>query len=566
MWRPTAALAAVLMATTALASAPATIGPAELTAVSPAAGPINGPFPVATDSVTYDEDGGPPAGDDHLGPELPEGRAGVEYQTNGYAWERTELTYGFDNWTQDLSISQIRGAVSSALNTWASVSGLSFTEVADCGLPHNDPSCTTPDIRIRFGTGDHGAGSSDPDFDGPYGVVAHAYGPAPDAWNFTAAGDIHLDDAETWRVNGSTLDLETVILHESGHALGLSHTDQSCAAPAGPSRPIMCPVLTGTQRVISTDDRNGIQALYGDAGPPDLPDGLSVDILEPGQAGSESSANDYMIEIVNGYDNDLTGASLDVEGVTGCDRATLSVPANSITHSSCPIDPDDHLAHLETSATLTLTATLSSIGQPDSSDGPVDVKVVAADHSFSDVPAWIDPAVDWITYWGLANGYPNNTYRPDNPITRAEVTRMMWRHAGSPSVGGDHGLSDVPDWVDDAVRWATYDPSGPTEPLMTGYQDSTFRPNNPMSRAEVVRLMYRYAGAPSVSGLPHHGFPDVPNYVEDAVRWAAHDPDGSGPLEPLVSGFANGTFGPNGDITRGQETRMVFRLTDQLLA
>jgi hypothetical protein len=443
------------------------------------------------------------------------------------------------------------------------VTPLSFTQVADCGLAFNHPACTTPDLRIRFGRGDHGSGSTDPDFDGPGGVVAHAYGPVPDAWNFTAGGDIHLDDAETWRTNGSGLDLQTIVLHESGHALGLGHTDKSCAGSAGPNRPIMCSVLTGVQRVLSPDDIAGIQALYGER-PPDLPDGVAIEILEAGSAGTEGSgANGHKIKILNGYDNDLVGASLDVTGVDGCDRATIAVPANAVTYSTCSIDPGDHLGDLEARATLTLSATLSADGIDDASDGPVEIDIVAPEHQFKDVPKWVTSAVDWISYWHLADGYRDRTYRPTNDITRAAVTRMMWRYAGSPSVGGSHSFRDVPQWVENAVSWATFDPPGATGPLMTGFGDGTFRPNDPISRGQVVRLLYRFVGSPTVATLPGHGFSDVPAWVQNAVRWAAHDPDGSGPARSVVGGYPNSTFRPNHNITRAQLTRSLFNLAGQ---
>jgi hypothetical protein len=99
---------------------------------------------------------------------------------------------------------------------------------------------------------------------------------------------------------------------------------------------------------------------------------------------------------------------------------------------------------------------------------------------------------------------------------------------------------------------------------MLGYPDGTFGPDHPISRAEVVRLFYRFAGAPSVDGLAPHGFSDVPAWVNDAVQWAAHDPDGSGPLEPMVAGFPDGTFKPGVDITRAQVTRMLHRLAATL--
>jgi hypothetical protein len=74
---------------------------------------------------------------------------------------------------------------------------------------------------------------------------------------------------------------------------------------------------------------------------------------------------------------------------------------------------------------------------------------------------------------------------------------MLYRIAGSPDVtdaGYDHPFTDVAPWADDAVRWITHDPdgTGPLEPIAAGYTDNTFRPNDPITRAQVARMLYRF--------------------------------------------------------------------------
>jgi hypothetical protein len=184
-------------------------------------------------------------------------------------------------------------------------------------------------------------------------------------------------------------------------------------------------------------------------------------------------------------------------------------------------------------------------------------------HPFTDVAAWIDDAVDWIWFYGHASGYDDDTYRPANPLTRAQYVRMLYRLAGSPDVAGypAHGLGDVPLWVADAVTWAAHDPDGggPLEAPMVGFPDDTFRPNDEVTRAQAVRALYRLTGSPSVAGFPPHGFSDVPAWVQDAVTWAADDPDDGGPLDKIIEGFPGGTFRPDDVMNRGQSTRMLFR-------
>lgn len=167
----------------------------------------------------------------------------AEFVAQGNKWSTTNLRYGFVELTGDVSNAQTRAAVSTALGYWAAVTPLTFTEVANSA---------DPEIRIRFVTGDHGDGSS---FDGPSGVLAHAFYPPPNGGDI--AGDSHFDDAETWSVDlpASGTDLYTVAAHEFGHALGLAHSTVGDA--------LMYPYYGGPHRYLHQDDIDGIQSIYG---------------------------------------------------------------------------------------------------------------------------------------------------------------------------------------------------------------------------------------------------------------------------------------------------------------
>jgi len=175
-------------------------------------------------------------------------------------------------------------------------------------------------------------------------------------------------------------------------------------------------------------------------------------------------------------------------------------------------------------------------------------------HGFTDVPPWVEDTVRWITSTvndpALMTGISPTRFRPNDPITRAQVVRMLHRLVGVPSVSDDHPFTDVPGWVDEAVQWAY------AEGIATGITPTTFVPNDPITRGQVVRMVYRVAGSADPSGLPPHPFTDVPGWVTDAVAWAA---DSGYPL-PLVTGITPTTFRPNDDITRAQVARMVYRL------
>ncbi|MBQ9974800.1 MAG: S-layer homology domain-containing protein [Oscillospiraceae bacterium] len=90
-------------------------------------------------------------------------------------------------------------------------------------------------------------------------------------------------------------------------------------------------------------------------------------------------------------------------------------------------------------------------------------------------------------------------------------------------------------WYKEAVYYAV------DNKIMSGYNAATFGPNDTLSRAMVVQVLYNKEGQPAVSGA--HKFPDVPatQWFNNAVTW--------GSAKKVVSGYGDGRFGPNDSVT-----------------
>lgn len=91
------------------------------------------------------------------------------------------------------------------------------------------------------------------------------------------------------------------------------------------------------------------------------------------------------------------------------------------------------------------------------------------------------------------------------------------------------------DWFRDAVDYAL------DNGIMSGYNASTFGPNDKLSRAMVVQVLYNYEGKPATDA--EGKFPDVKtgDWYFNATRWGAK--------KGVVSGYGNGNFGPNDNVT-----------------
>ena len=150
--------------------------------------------------------------------------------------------------------------------------------------------------------------------------------------------------------------------------------------------------------------------------------------------------------------------------------------------------------------------------------------------AFTDVPAdmWCADAVNTLASLGIVEGIGNGLYAPDRAITRAEFTVIAMRFAEL-DTSGENIFSDVDtgDWFyEQVVGSIKYG-------WIQGYADGTFRPDNTITRAEVTTITNRMLGrAADEAFVDRHSdelrqFPDVPEsywaYYNIMEATNAHD-------------------------------------------
>ena len=161
---------------------------------------------------------------------------------------------------------------------------------------------------------------------------------------------------------------------------------------------------------------------------------------------------------------------------------------------------------------------------------------------------YYDPVM-WAVQQGVTTGMSETIFAPDNTCTRAQIVTFLWRASGSPEpASASMPFTDVAagSYYEKAVLWAV------EEGITKGTSDTTFGPDQPCTRGQVVTFLWRSLDEkmPSSDANP---FLDVPGdqYYYNAVLWAVEN--------KITNGMSANAFSPDAPCSRGQIVTFLFR-------
>lgn len=188
--------------------------------------------------------------------------------------------------------------------------------------------------------------------------------------------------------------------------------------------------------------------------------------------------------------------------------------------------------------------------------------IVIDDHShaaeaalpFTDVndDDWFYDVVRYVYEQGLMTGTSDTEFSPDLTTTRGMIVSILNRLEGGP-IAESAGFTDVADgdWYADAVNWAA------SEGIVAGYEDNTFRPNDPITREQLAAMLMNYAAwkGEDVSARAdlssYNDAASVSSWAAETVQWAV--------AEGLISGMPGNLLEPQGSATRAQVAAILER-------
>ena len=175
---------------------------------------------------------------------------------------------------------------------------------------------------------------------------------------------------------------------------------------------------------------------------------------------------------------------------------------------------------------------------------------------FADVPenAWFTEAVVGLANDGIINGKDNNTFAPNDNVTRAEFAKMISLLFKIGDGSDDYAAFND---VDEDAWYAQYVKCVASNGIMQGYEGN-FNPENPITREEAATVMFRAAerfGKLSGSGNETKDFVDeseISSWASEAVKRLTE--------AGIINGNENGSFMPGKNCTRAETAQMLYLL------
>ncbi|HBB03216.1 MAG: fibronectin type III domain-containing protein [Candidatus Peregrinibacteria bacterium GW2011_GWF2_38_29] len=276
---------------------------------------------------------------------------------------------------------------------------------------------------------------------------------------------------------------------------------------------------------------------------------------------SEADMSSYNIWEANVSEGVATTLLQSACGTTTCTK-TITGLTNGTTYSYqiIAVDTDGNESAGSTAASVTPAASVTGGGAiiqlaltPETPKSTNETTITPSIKSITDIAGhWAKTFIEDLFAKKVISGTDATHYSPNKPITRAEFTKIainMFNIQVNNSLMTT-SFKDVKtsDW------FAPYVEAAYGKQIIAGYENNLFKPNQPINRAEAVKILFDAAKIKVDEIVFSAKFPDVKNtdWYAKYVEYAANN--------KIVNGYENGMFNPSNNITRAEAAKIASLL------
>ena len=254
---------------------------------------------------------------------------------------------------------------------------------------------------------------------------------------------------------------------------------------------------------------------------------LSAKALEDAKKNGEAVKAPVEVEASR---NSSTAPTVSIELPKGTGETKVEIPVSNANSGTVAV-----LVHPDGTEEIVKSSLPTENGIRLKLDGDATVKIVDNSKPFADTQNhWSKDDVDFVAARELFNGVGGNRFDVSGSMTRGMVNTVLARLAGANTEGGAK-------WYDKGTEWAR----------TNGISDGT-NPTAPVTREQLAAMLYRFAGAPAVSGaLNFNDANAVSEYARSALLWATQN--------GILNGVGGNLAAPAALAERAQVAAMLAR-------
>ena len=254
---------------------------------------------------------------------------------------------------------------------------------------------------------------------------------------------------------------------------------------------------------------------------------LSAKALEDAKKSGEAVKAPVEVEASRNSD---TAPTVSIELPKGAGETKVDIPVSNANSGTVAV-----LVHPDGTEEIVKNSLPTENGIQLTVNGGATVKIIDNSKDFADTQNhWAKDEVSFVAARELFNGIGNNLFGVSGEMTRGMVNTVLARLAGANTEGGAK-------WYDKGTEWAR----------TNGISDGT-NPTAPVTREQLAAMLYRFAGAPAVSGaLNFNDANAVSEYARSALLWVTQN--------GILNGVGGNLAAPAALAERAQVAAMLAR-------